>query len=281
MADRCHYEVHVKKIKEEMVCHIKSLEQQNAELQGSVREKVQWVELIVQALMQDERDAEAIERLKRGRSYEQLVNWLGRPPFEDIAQLLPVSKRLLLNVMKKYESAMILNGVPDGGAPTRWTTVISNDAILHHLMALYFTWIHPVHMLFSEKHFMESFRNEDHTYCTPVLVNVMCAMGCFLLVDEGGDEKDAKRLGARFLEQVYRNIATEDQKKPTFATTYAMLFLVELSAGQARKAASHLRLAVESLHKADTSGFAPEAFEIVSWGIHAMNTYVSSVIQAH
>lgn len=154
----------------------------------------------------------------------------------------------------------------DGRAslPTRGLCII--------LMALYFTWIHPVHMLFSEKHFMASYRSGDHTYCTPVLVNIMCAMGCFLLVDEGGDEKDAKRHGTRFLEYVYRNIATEDQKKPTFATAYAMLFLVELSAGQARKAASHLRLAVESLHKADTTGFSQEAFEIVVFGVQTMNT---------
>jgi len=271
MADRCHYEVHVKTVKEEMIRRIKSLEQQNAELQGSMREKQQWVESLVHALAQDERGAEAIERLKSGQSYEQLAVWLGRPPFENLHRLSPASETLLTNTVKKYENAMPVASI-DGEMTARWTNVTSNDGVLHHLMALYFTWIHPVHMLFSEKHFMASFRNADHTYCTPVLVNLMCAMGCFLLVDEGGDEKDAKRLGARFLEQVYRNIATEDQRKPTFATTYAMLFLVELSAGQARKAASHLRLAVESLHKADTTNFAPEAFEIVSWGVRTTNT---------
>lgn len=255
-----------------MVRRIKNLEQQNAELQDSAKEKDIWIESIFNALANDERGPEVLEKLRQGQTYEQVAEWLGRPPFEDVGRLSATSEYRLSDIAKKYEEAMNLDATPENIQSLQWTDVTSNEALTHHLMALYFAWVHPVHMVFSETHFMSSYRSGDRTYCTPSLVNAICGMGCFYLVDEGGDETVAKDLSCQFLMQVHQDIAMEDQTKPIFATTYAILFLIELSAGQARKASSHLRLAVESLHRANVAGFSSEAFEITSWGIHTLNT---------
>ncbi|KAK5015676.1 hypothetical protein LTR60_002761 [Cryomyces antarcticus] len=272
LVDQCHYEVHVKTVKEEMVRRIKNIEQRNTDLQGSMKEKDLWIESIFQSLMRNEHGPEAVERLRQGYSYQQLADWLGQPPIREIDQLSPTSESKLSDVVKKYERAMNVDNAPTEGKPSRWTDVTKDEAVTHHLMALFFAWIHPVHMLFSERHFISSFRKGENRYCTSAMVNVICAMGCVLLVDHGGDATDSKILAARFVEEVNAQIVAEDRKNPNFAVTYAILFLVESSSGQARKASSHLRLAVESLRGVDTSNYSAEALELSFWGIHTLDT---------
>jgi hypothetical protein len=154
----------------------------------------------------------------------------------------------------------------------RWTTVTTDEAFVDHLMWLYFTWVHPIHMLFSEHHFLEDYKKRNNTYCSPSLVNAICAMGCCFLVDEHGNNKEVQKWGDRFARQVRMQVEREKEMTTTSAVVYAVLFLVELSAGQARKAYSHLRLAVESLREVDKVNWAADAFEITSFGVHTLNT---------
>lgn len=264
IADQCQYEVHVKTVKEEMVRRIKTLEQQNAD-------KDRFIQQVYDSLKGGADGTEAIQRLRDGQSYEQLADWLGRSPVENIRRLSPASETKLSDVVRKYEQNVGDNGAPRDTSSSQWTNVV-NEKLAHHLIALYFTWVHPVHMLFSEKHFMTSYSGGDRQYCTPSLVNVMCAMGTFLLQDQGGTPMDAKGLGSLFLEHVKESIQNEDPDSLTFVTTYAILFLVELSAGQARTASSHLRLAVESLYRVPRANYDGEAVELAAWGVHTMNT---------
>lgn len=275
MAAQCHYELHVKTVKEEMVKRIKTLELENAELQGSVKQKDQWIEEILRRLKEDERGAEAIEKLKKGHTYEQVIDFLGRPMLDGIERLSPTTENSLTgNIVKRYESMMHGAMITQGLSERRWTSVIEQTNVIHHLMALYFAWVHPVHMLFSEKYFMSTLRCSDPTdttYCTPAMINAICAMGCNYF--DGGDQEEGAggKLGAQFLEQARRELTKEDPKKPTYSIAYAIIFLVEMSVGEARKASSHLRLAVEMLREADKSSYASEAFEIAGWGIHTLN----------
>ncbi|KAF2091466.1 hypothetical protein K490DRAFT_60906 [Saccharata proteae CBS 121410] len=280
MADSCHYEVHVKTVKEEMVKKIRSLEQQNAELQQSTKEKDHYIESVLAALKNNERGEEAIARLRSGQTYQQVAEWLGTPPFRDVDRLSPSTEGRLQDAVQRYEQSMRVTQSPEASHNRRqsaqWTDVTHNEQLTHHLMALYFAWVHPVHMLFSERHFMSSFRNGDSRYCSSALVNVMCAMGCFYMVDQGGDEADAINMRARFVDQMWRDVDREDSASVTFPATYAILFLVELSCGQSRKANSHLRLAVESLARVNRAIVADEACELAFWGIHTLNTVWAS-----
>ncbi|KAJ9641095.1 hypothetical protein H2199_005763 [Coniosporium tulheliwenetii] len=264
MADQCQYEVHVKTVKKEMVRRIKSLEQQNAD-------KDRFIQQVYEALKRGADGTEAIQRLLDGQSYEQLADWMGRSPVENIRRLSPASETKLLDIVRKYEQSVSVHGAPRDASSSQWTSVV-NEQLAHHLIALYFAWIHPIHMLFSEKHFMKSYSSGQRQYCTPSLVNVMCAMGCFLLEDQGGNPVDAKGLGAVFLDQVKIDVQNEDPNSLTFVTAYAILFLVELSAGQARTASSHLRLAVESLYRVPRANYDDEAIELTAWGVHTLNT---------
>ncbi len=278
MAGQCHYELHVKTAKEEMVRRIKSLEQLNADLQGSINDKAHWTESVLRALLDDEQGQSAVRRLAQGRAHPQLDEWLGRAATAMAKGSPPWSDAQLSSLVSEYNRSMTTT-TPAGAAdaakvsPLSWTGAVADEALTNHLLALYFTWAHPVHMLFSERHFMASFRNGDRRYCTPALVNAICAMASFFLVSPSGKQRaEPANLGASFLEQVRAYVLVEGPRAPTYASTYAIMFLVELSSGQARLAASHLRLAVESLRHIDVSSFSPEAVEITAWGVQTLNT---------
>jgi hypothetical protein len=160
----------------------------------------------------------------------------------------------------------------DDTQPARWTSVTQDENKIHHLMALYFAWVHPAHMFFSERHFIQSFKINDRTYCSSALVNAICAMGCNYCVDKNGaNEPTIRRLGERFTERARSELRTEKTMTPLSIVTYAIIFLVELSAGHARDAFSHLRLAIDSLQDVGRNGWDEEAFSITFFGIHALN----------
>ncbi|GME65546.1 Transcription factor cys6 [Neofusicoccum parvum] len=160
----CHYEVHVKTAKEEMVRRIKSLEQQNAELQGSVKERDYQIEAIFEALKTGERGSEAIARLRSGQSYQEIVTWLGGPPVGDVGRLSPGSETRLADIVQDYDDSMRMDmgsQSPEAETRARWT--FASPQLTDHLVALFFTWVHPIHMLFSEYYFMKSFSDGDRS----------------------------------------------------------------------------------------------------------------------
>ncbi|KAF2805632.1 uncharacterized protein BDZ99DRAFT_524592 [Mytilinidion resinicola] len=290
VADQCHYEVHVKTAKEDMVRRIRTLEQQNAALLGSmeereraIRKKDLWIETFFNALKEGERGPEVVAMLQAGQSYDQIVEWLGQPPYAGITHLSPSSEsrlsrmarnadaREVLESTTSYETAMDLDASPESQDSFKWTNVDVTNAQSHHLMALYFTWIHPVHMLFSEDHFMGSFQKGSNTYCSISLFNAICALGCLFMMDREKQRASSNILFPRFLKEARNEVGMEDRTRPTFASTYAVLFLIGISSGEARKASAYLRLAAESILHIDASKYDPAALEITSWGIHTLN----------
>ncbi|OMP88851.1 Nitrogen assimilation transcription factor nit-4 [Diplodia seriata] len=271
MGDQCHYEVHVKTAKEEMVRRIKSLEHQNAELQGSVKERDGQIEAILEALRTGERGSEVIARLRAGQSHRELVGWLGGPLVGDVDRLSPGSEISVPDVAQDYDDPSqthVGSRSPDGDSRSRWT--FANPQLTDHLIALFFTWVHPIHMLFSEYYFMRSFSDGDRDYCSPAMVNMMCAMGCHYHTDPSGDERQSRVLQKRFFERGIAEVAKEDPRSLTCVTTYALLFLVELGCNQARHASSHLRLAAENVAALNRAAYAPAASEITARGIHTL-----------
>jgi len=257
--------VHVKAAKEELVRKVKDLEAKYSVLKGSVQEKDRWIESVLQ-LLNGENAAGLLDKLHQGQARQTVLEALRRPPMTsraDSGSSLP---------SLRHSDDVAMETAPEGQASRREAGVITDEALLHHLMALYFTWVHPVHMLFSERHFMSSFRDNDSIYCNQSMINAMCAVGCCYQADEEGREVDAKSLGQHFYEQAWSDMRAEEDMTLVSTVTYAILFLYELSQGQARNASSHLRLAVESLRSVNKHHWTEEAFLVSLWGIQTLNT---------
>ena len=221
-----------------MIRRIQTLEQKNAALEDSVKEKDTWIGSVVEALKSDRDGFGIINGLKDGISYEQLSQSLGRPAFGEDAQYSPSRERHLSEIVRRYE----LRQSPEASSTTSETQLSrasTDQQLQYHLIMLYFIWVHPVHMLFLEERFVDDYETGGQTYCSPSLISSICAMGS-LYSSEEDVGMDVLKLTRHLLRRAHQQLTQEDNSKLPSVTAYAVSFLVELSLCQARNAASHL-----------------------------------------
>ena len=128
-------------------------------------------------------------------------------------------------------------------------------------------------MLFSEIDFKESFRTNNDKYCSPALVNAICAMACHLVDPNDLDEEvDVDTLAQAFMNQARHEVLPQNYSSLTSVQALAIMYLADLSSGRARSATGYLRASVEFLKAAEVDGQSPAAREISTWGIQTLNT---------
>lgn len=69
---------------------------------------------------------------------------------------------------------------------TTWTTVTDDLAFVNRLLTRYFTWSHPFFIIFSRESFYKDFNDGRNKYCSPLLVNAICAYACHLTDEPAG-----------------------------------------------------------------------------------------------
>ena len=110
------------------------------------------------------------------------------------------------------------------------------------------------------------------------LVNAICAMGCNLLesedVSDRRNRRDAATLRDGFMNEARANLTPSSYSHMTSIQTLAVMYLVELSSGKARKAIGYLRSAVDNMKNSTGPPLSEEANEITVWGLHTLNAYV-------
>jgi hypothetical protein len=276
MQDSCQYELHAKTAKEQMIREIQRLQRKNDHLEeekGTLGEKNSWIEEIMHSLKQDGQSYEIINRLKHGESHQSIANWLDRPlGGKEVAHpVSPTTAHQISDAFERYHKSL-----EENRDPGFWTNVTKDGALIEHLIVLYLTWIHPVHMLFDETHFMTSFRNCVDVYCAHSLVSAICAMSCHLLytIDTDDDEMKAAvaSLGDRFLNETRDLLKSAEHAKMTTVQTYAVMFLAEFGSGQGIKGATHLRLATEILVDKQIAEQSAEALSVSAWGVLTLHT---------
>ncbi|KAF4628811.1 hypothetical protein G7Y89_g9344 [Cudoniella acicularis] len=229
----CIYEVHIKHAKEELVKQIKEL-----------RAKDHLTEQILQALSTDEKVPEILERLKNGETYESIVEWLGRSPIEDFETLSPRTSQHSTFEASDHEMGGDIHCLP----------------------------LDYLHTLFSEGHFVDSYGRKSESYCSPVLVNALCAMACHLHSVAEADEVDFERLGEEFSDAVRMNIDPQDRTVTTIQA-FAVMFLVDSNRAKGLRATSYLKVATDSLSSVayqETNGFE-EVWKNTVRGIRNLN----------
>lgn len=129
-----------------------------------------------------------------------------------------------------HASASRSSGFEDGRTVNPWTRVTDNAELLDHLLTLYFTWQHSFFQSFPEKLFRADMVSGRTKFCNSLLVNAICAAGCFLSARKVVWDKhaDGKTLMENFLEEAYQQVS--DVKESTIAVT-AALSLIAYVAG--------------------------------------------------
>lgn len=177
---------------------------------------------VVRSLKNDRQSHEIIRRLKRGENHQSIAKWLGRPLAPELGSISPESERRFDMAIEQYRQRWV-----ESQDPCYWTNVTSDGMLVEHLVTLYLTWIHPLHTLFDEGRFMSSFRECVDVYCSPTLVNAICAMACHTLRSEwrGEDVDDAgiDHLQSRFMDEVEELMTDLDGLAMTSIQTWAVV----------------------------------------------------------
>ncbi|KAL8838753.1 MAG: hypothetical protein Q9170_002002 [Blastenia crenularia] len=205
--------MHSKAAKDQLVSEIGRLRTENKELAQrhiALGEKSDLLESVVRALQNDDQSHEVLHLLKRGENLRTIADRLGRPLIADLRNISPESERQLNAAIDQYRQQWV-----ESQDPCFWSNVTSNPVLLEYLVTLYLTWIHPLHVLFDEEEFMSSFRKCEDVYCSPSLVNAICAMACHVLRSElhadDGAHSGIDYLQSRFMdevEQLQRDVET-------------------------------------------------------------------------
>lgn len=250
-----------------------------AEENGALEETNAVTEQIMSSLKENGHAHEITKRLKGGDSHETIAIWLQNLKVENLQPTSSASEQRLKQAIARLHQAFSENPYA-----LYWTSVARVPALVDHLISLYLSWIHPVHMLFDENHFLRSFRTCSDIYCSAPLVNVICAMGCHLLHETFGADQEGRSSMASLRDQFMDETKFWMQKdlvyeKMTTIQTYPIMFLVEVGCGKGLLASSHLRLAVENLLAKKTAEQTSEAEEIATWGIVTLHTCVRNHLQ--
>ena len=227
---------------------------------------------------------EVIERLRTKEDFESIARWLRtKPELREYAERNRETDFSLVDVVKRVESlyyrANLVHADGISQPAIQWTRVTEKQALIDHLFELYFLWVHPHHMLFSETYFLDSYHKGDDAYCSSPLVNAICSMACHLLdrdvTTSFQDVSDLEQLQSAFMQEARANISPSDHQDMPTLQAFAVLFLAELSSGRARNAVTYLRCAADNLLGQDVDSQADGALEMSRWGIHTLNTSVS------
>ncbi|KAL8649438.1 MAG: hypothetical protein Q9210_004393 [Variospora velana] len=276
--------MHSKAAKDQMLAEIERLRTEKhhlAQRNCALDEKYGLMQRVVQSLRYGKQSDEIIHRLKRGESHQSIVDWLGRPLLPSLRDVSPESEQQLNMAIDRYRQYWV-----ESRDPCYWTNVTSDGALIEHLVALYLTWVHPSHMLFDDEQFMFSFRTCQDTYCSPPLVNAMCAMGCNVLRSEWRGDGEVSgginHLQSKFMDEVEGLLMDSEASKMTTIQTWAIMFLVELSLGNGLIATAYIRHATESLLEKSEPNEQAKAFaEVSSWGILTLiNAWSAFVYQS-
>ncbi|KAJ8061913.1 hypothetical protein OCU04_009701 [Sclerotinia nivalis] len=221
--ETCIYEPHVKNAKMTLV---KDLKESHA--------IKHMAEKIFKCLANDTKNEQGIlERNKHGDSITSIAHWLDSLDNNGESQPSTIGGS---------------DDEVDGDLSKEffWTTVTGEGEVTEHLIALYFTWVHPFHPLFNEGHFVKSMRTGSEAFCSYNLFNAICAMGCYLHTYEEDDIIDYKQMGGQFCDLARSSINPED-KSLTTIQAFAVIFLVRCAQGQGLSGSVYLTVATSSM----------------------------------
>ena len=294
---RCIIEENTKTQKESLIEQLKTAENYNEELQSNVTnldsmvrtliESNDWRGDILKTIGSNGHDGEIIQRLRDGQSHQQIAQWLHQeiPEFRSLA-LNPGDARSLSEIVKVFEAdCQDMNGYPplDGLMVSKqpWTDVSSDSRMISRLLDLYFAYVHPVHLLFSEWDFKRCFQANGTIHCSRPMVNSMCAMACYLYENKPvGDGRfvdlqttiKTATLRKGFFDEAKTVLQTSDYNSGTSVVSFAIMYLIELCSGTTGQALGYLDAAIDGLSAMGDWPQSYESKELTYWGLRNLKT---------
>jgi hypothetical protein len=108
---------------------------------------------------------------------------------------------------------------------TTWTKVTDDLAFVNRLFTLYFTWSHPFYIIFSRESFYKDFHEGRNKYCSPLLVNAICAYACHFSDEPAArtDPTNSRTAGDHFFAEA--KALLYENESPSLTTTQALCLM--------------------------------------------------------
>ncbi|KAL9092482.1 MAG: hypothetical protein Q9159_000829 [Coniocarpon cinnabarinum] len=133
-----------------------------------------------------------------------------------------------------------------GNIGSHWSNVTQDSELIKHLLDHYFTWQHSFFQSFPEDLFRTDFANGETKFCSPALVNAICAAGCMLSFREGTD-----KLVNQFYDEATRLL--RDNTQPTITTVAALYLTSYVEGSKGRLSALWMSSGASALMAVDLS----------------------------
>lgn len=121
----------------------------------------------------------------------------------------------------------------------QWTRVTDDEALVKHLMNMYFTWHYAYFTTLSKNLFYRDFRRgQPSSHCSSFLVNTMLALGCHFSSWAGAYEhpEDTATAGDHFFREAKRLLLEHDEhEKARLCTVQALALMSVREAGCGRE----------------------------------------------
>lgn len=163
-----------------------------------------------------------------------------------------------------------------------WTSITDDINLVHHLLALYFSWEYPIFAPFNKELFLRDFHNGRRRYCSSLLTNAILALSCRLstLPITRLDPTDPASAGDHFFNEALLLFDQEtDHRSLTTIQALGVMSMREISCGRDQEsryyAGQSMRLAVEMglnriSEKAEEDLFCVQIFTF--WGAFSLDS---------
>ncbi|KAF5246727.1 hypothetical protein FANTH_6797 [Fusarium anthophilum] len=125
-----------------------------------------------------------------------------------------------------YHSAKLVEPLLDNATISRWTSVCTDEPLLHSLMETYFLHIYSAFPFFHKECFLRCLSSGSHRFCSKLLVNAILAHACHATptVAHRNEHWNPQTLGYTFLAEARRLLDLEPGR-PNVTTVQAMLVM--------------------------------------------------------
>ncbi|KAM0350165.1 hypothetical protein ACHAPU_003330 [Fusarium lateritium] len=129
--------------------------------------------------------------------------------------------------LRPHHAAVIVDSRLDDIVPSKWTNVNASDTIMRSLIRAYFLQEYDWFTFFQKDYFLDEMVNGSHTFCSPLLVNAILAVGCQCknYFSEPAEFWNPSSLGFKFLEEARRLWILEITHHRSLTTLQAALIL--------------------------------------------------------
>ncbi|KAF5703906.1 nitrate assimilation regulatory nirA [Fusarium mundagurra] len=118
--------------------------------------------------------------------------------------------------LRPVHAASIIDHRMDEIVPSKWTTVNADDSLMRTFIRAYFLYEYDWFTFFHKDYFLDDMLAGSNTFCSPLLVNAILAVGCFW---------NPNSLGYRFLAEAKRLWAVEESRERNLTTLQAVLII--------------------------------------------------------